>query len=135
LVYNASSFILPTLANITTAANDIAKFVSLGSGNWQCLSYTLANGTLLGVVPIVQGGTGKTTAVAGKDALTVASAPIASATTVDLSLATGEFVTVTGTNTIRSLGTAAAGVVRTVTFQDSGALVVHDVNSIILPGF
>jgi hypothetical protein len=47
LTYNATSLILPTAANITTAAGDTAIFVSLGSGNWKCLSYTRASGTAL----------------------------------------------------------------------------------------
>lgn len=44
LTYNAASLILPTTASITTAANDTAEFLSLGSGNWICLRYTLASG-------------------------------------------------------------------------------------------
>ena len=44
LTYNATSLILPGAANITTAANDTAEFVSLGSGNWICISYKLASG-------------------------------------------------------------------------------------------
>lgn len=52
LTYNATSLILPTSANITTAANDVAEFVSLGSGNWICTSYTRASGQAL------SGGTG-----------------------------------------------------------------------------
>jgi hypothetical protein len=47
LTYNPTSLILPTAANITTAANDSADCLSLGSGNWICLSYTLANGKSL----------------------------------------------------------------------------------------
>lgn len=47
LTHNATSLILPTGANITTAAGDVAEFVSLGSGNWKCLSYQRANGTAL----------------------------------------------------------------------------------------
>ena len=39
LTYNATSLILPTSANITTAAGDIATFISLGSGNWICTEY------------------------------------------------------------------------------------------------
>jgi hypothetical protein len=39
LTYNATSLILPGSANITTAANDFAFFMSLGSGNWQCIHY------------------------------------------------------------------------------------------------
>jgi hypothetical protein len=44
LTHNGTSLILPSGANITTAANDTAIFVSEGSGNWRCLSYTKANG-------------------------------------------------------------------------------------------
>lgn len=42
LTYNATSLILPGAANITTAANDNAEFLSLGGGNWICTSYQRA---------------------------------------------------------------------------------------------
>jgi hypothetical protein len=45
LTHNATSLILPSTANITTAANDRAEFESLGGGNWRCNWYTRANGT------------------------------------------------------------------------------------------
>ncbi len=52
LTYNATSLILPTSANITTAAGDTAIFISLGSGNWVCTSYQRKDGSsLLGVTP------------------------------------------------------------------------------------
>ena len=58
---------------------------------------------------------------------------IASASTIDIGAATGEFVDVTGTTTITSLGTVAAGIVRTVRF--TGALTLtHNATSLILPG-
>lgn len=47
LTHNATSLLLPSAANITTAANDVAGFVSLGSGNWKCLWYQRYNGTAL----------------------------------------------------------------------------------------
>lgn len=47
LTHNATSLILPTGANITTAAGDVAVFVSEGSGNWRCVNYTRADGTAL----------------------------------------------------------------------------------------
>ena len=47
LTHNGTSLILPGGANITTAANDAAGFVSDGSGNWRCLYYTRASGTAL----------------------------------------------------------------------------------------
>lgn len=43
LTYNATSLILPGAANITTAAGDVATFVSLGGGNWRCVGYQLAS--------------------------------------------------------------------------------------------
>ena len=44
LAHNATSLILPTAANITVADKDTALMLSLGSGNWRCLSYNRANG-------------------------------------------------------------------------------------------
>ena len=45
LTHNGTSLILPGSANITTAADDTAEFISLGSGNWLCLNYKRADGT------------------------------------------------------------------------------------------
>lgn len=42
LTHNATSLILPGGATLTTAANDTAEFVSLGSGNWLCTNYSRA---------------------------------------------------------------------------------------------
>ena len=39
LTHNGTSLILPGNANITTAAGDVATFISLGSGNWVCTQY------------------------------------------------------------------------------------------------
>lgn len=47
LTHNGTSLILPGSADITTAANDTAAFVSLGSGNWLCLWYKLQSGLVL----------------------------------------------------------------------------------------
>lgn len=44
LTHNGTSLILPTGANITTAAGDFARFRSLGSGNWVCVAYQRASG-------------------------------------------------------------------------------------------
>lgn len=44
LTHNATSLILPGAANITTAANDRAEFVSLDGTNWICFQYTTASG-------------------------------------------------------------------------------------------
>lgn len=45
--HNSSSMILPTGANITTAAGDTCVVVSEGSGNWRCTSYQRKDGTSL----------------------------------------------------------------------------------------
>lgn len=45
LTHNATSLILPTAANITTATNDTAIFESEGGGNWRCISYQKSSGS------------------------------------------------------------------------------------------
>lgn len=47
LTYNATSMINIGAANITTAANDVAVFVSEGAGNWRMLAYARADGSPL----------------------------------------------------------------------------------------
>jgi hypothetical protein len=47
LTHNGTSLILPTAANITTVAGDVALMESLGSGNWRCLYYQRASGAAL----------------------------------------------------------------------------------------
>lgn len=60
-------------------------------------------------------------------------ADIASATTTDIGIATGNYFDVTGTVTITALGTVQAGTRRTVRF--TGALILtHNATSLILPG-
>lgn len=44
LTHNATTLILPGAANITTAAGDVASFVSLGGGAWRCWQYMRASG-------------------------------------------------------------------------------------------
>lgn len=54
LTHNATSLILPGGANITTAAGDVAVFVSEGSGNWRCIGYQKASGaSVTGIVQLV----------------------------------------------------------------------------------
>ena len=110
--YNATSVILPGNANITAEAGDVARWRSLGSGNWVCEQWAKRNGTYV---------------------FQRKSADIASAGTTDLSTATGEFVDVTGTTTITALGTVAAG--RRFILRFNGALTfTHNATSLILPG-
>lgn len=53
LTHNATSLIMPDGLSRTTVAGDIADFVSEGSGNWRCLSYTPANIPIGGSTPFV----------------------------------------------------------------------------------
>lgn len=57
LTHNATSLILPGAANITTAAGDCGRFLSLGSGNWRCLSFQLASGRAVVSSPQMSDGT------------------------------------------------------------------------------
>lgn len=84
---------------------------------------------------VSQGGTGAITKTAGFDNLTALGTALPSAATVDLTAAsiTSPFVTITGTTTITSFGSAAAGVIRFLRF--TGALqITYNVTSMILPG-
>ena len=63
----------------------------------------------------------------------VAGSDIASAATIDLGAATGDYVRVTGTTNIQSLGFAPAGVVRTVEFTGILTLIYNSAD-LVLPG-
>lgn len=57
LTHNATTLILPTGASITTAADDVAKMLSLGSGNWRCIGYMRKSGAPLTSVATFGDGT------------------------------------------------------------------------------
>jgi len=88
LTYNATSLILPTASNITTAANDTATAISLGSGNWVVVNYTRANGTPLSF-------TGAVTSLTAGSGLSAAPSPapelLRSTPTIRLALARWRF--------------------------------------------
>ena len=85
-----------------------------------------------------------TVKVLGNEVLTVAGgsltgalneakgANIASATTTDLSTATGNLIHITGTTTITAFGTAQAGAKRNIVF-DGALILTHNTTSLILP--
>lgn len=99
LTHNATTLILPTGANIVTAAGDCAIFVPKGnpSDGWNCVAYQRANGRALT----------ETTAV---DYLNTTRIDVASATTVDLTANAPNTrnINITGTTTITGF-TVAAG--------------------------
>lgn len=57
ITYNATSMILPGFGSIWTAPGDTATFVSLGGGNWRCLSYNRG-----GALPVLPGNPALSTA-------------------------------------------------------------------------
>jgi hypothetical protein len=125
LTHNGTSLILPGAASITTAAGDVAQFLSLGSGNWRCVSYQKANGQA------VVGGsfTGGTLTSALNEAPQVT---LASASTMNIGAAAANTISVTGTTTITAFDTIAAGAIRRLVF--AGALTLtHNAMSLILP--
>ncbi len=85
LTHNATSLILPTSANITTAAGDFAIFVSEGSSNWRCLAYYRASGE-----PLKSGSRAVSAVV-----------PAAGVATIDLSL--GDYFTLAPTADVTSI--------------------------------
>jgi hypothetical protein len=83
--------------------------------------------------PVIGGGTGGVTAAAGNDGLNTQGADIASGSTTNLAAATGVYLNITGTTTINSFGTVAAGAERVLTF--TGILTLtYNATSMILPG-
>lgn len=83
--------------------------------------------------PILGGGTGGQTAVAGNDGLNTQGANMASGSTTDLAAATGVYLSILGTTTINSFGTVPSGALRQLTF--TGILTItYNATSMILPG-
>lgn len=137
---HSATLILPTGANITTAASDTAEFVSEGSDIVRCVSYQRANGTAL------VGGTEATTTetltgtATGKfispdilAALWEQGSNIASASTI--SVGEGGAFSITGTTTITDIDFATDKAGRTVWLKFDGALTLtHHATTLILPG-
>jgi hypothetical protein len=110
LTHNAASLILPSSNNITTAANDVATFLSLGSGNWRCVAYQRVDGGPIRTNSKIQ----PITATVATNALTLTlnptlldfrSSTLSSGTVNNRSITTAVSVTVPNTAT---LGTSNA---------------------------
>lgn len=69
LTYNATSLILPGAVSITTAAGDVAEFISEGSGNWRCVDFTPVYG--LQPKSITSAGIGQLSSVSQVGGLTL----------------------------------------------------------------
>jgi hypothetical protein len=105
LTHNATSLILPTGANITTAAGDIACFVTDGSTtNWRCTGYQRANGQALagGGVSSVNGLTGAVT-LGGESIAEPVNALSISANAITINCANGDYFTLSMTANVTSV--------------------------------
>lgn len=134
--------ITPTTSTIDGAATLVlasgASAIIFSDGtNYQTVLVPIASETVPGLVERAT----DTEAAAGSDTtryitsaqLMESRVDVASATTTDIGAAASNFVRITGTTTITSLGTAAAGVWRDVTF--AGALTLtHNATSLLIPG-
>lgn len=109
LTYNATSLILPGAQSIVTAAGDLAKMISLGSGNWICGIFLRADGT----------------------AIASPQATVSSATTTNLQTGGADYIAISGTTTITGI-TLTNGHRRYVTF--TGILTLTNGASLVLPG-
>lgn len=142
LTYNATTLILPTSANITTAAGDIAYFVSEGSDVARCLMYYRKDGTALTASGFTAASTTEvltgtdTTKGATPDAIAALwekGSNVASAATV--SLGEGGYFHITGTTTITDIDFATAKDGRWAWVVFDGALTLtHNATTLLLPG-
>lgn len=138
LASNVADFLgNPTSAKLALAVTDETGSGALVFANTPVLvtpalgtpqSGVLTNCTGL---PIGGGGTGASTAIGALNALQSRGSDIASASTLNLDSATGDFVDVTGTTTITAI-TLADGDERKVRF--TGALTLTHGASLVLPG-
>ncbi len=112
LTYNATSLILPSSANILTAVDDIAEFISLGSGNWICTKYQRKDGNAL-----IIGTTAIT--MKNKSIVEAEGAAVASTAAPYIWNADGNTIHITGTTTITAFGAAPqVGAWKKVIFDD-----------------
>lgn len=112
--HHATSLILPTGANITTAAGDIAVMRSEGSGNWRCLIYARASGAPLVTAGLAASGSNTDITSLSGAVINAKRATVAShATTADIWGAAGNEIDWTGTATTTAFPNATqAGVSR-----------------------
>jgi len=128
LTHHATDLILPTGANITTAAGDIAVFYEYASGDWRCVSYTRADGTALAISQGIRAwalfnGTGTPSLTGGFNIASITDNGVGDYTVnFTNALASGNYcvqLTVkqngTGNSTFAHVGTRATGSVQVLT--------------------
>ncbi|PCJ20861.1 MAG: hypothetical protein COA96_15555 [SAR86 cluster bacterium] len=135
LTHNATSLILPTAANIATAAGDIFQMESLGSGNWRCVGYLLASGKSL-ITSLSDDDTPQLAAPLDSNAHALywsKGADVVSDATLALGV-DGNSFDITGTTTITSIDTWAVGGFALIHFDGILTLTHHATNLILQGG-
>jgi hypothetical protein len=144
---NGASLVLPGSANITAAAGDFFTLQGYAAGVVRCVAYSPINvtgtgstvlsnspaltGTPTAPTPTVGDNSTKIATTSYVDFLNTHGADIASASTINLDTATGNFVHITGNVSISAI-TLTDGRQRTVYFVGSPLLVSGA--SLVLPG-
>ncbi len=116
LTHNAATMILPTGVNIITAVGDVARWRSLGGGNWKCVGYERANGASLAVPA---SATIASPAITGPTTMTDPGTTLLTVTSTDAGSSNGPII-----NLIRdSASPAVNDIIGTIAFfgKDSGA--------------
>jgi len=123
LTHHSTTLILPTGANITTAAGDTMIVTSDASSNARVIMYQRADGS-------APGGAASMASLTDGDSWT-AEVTVASDTTCNILAAASDFIAISGTTTITSFGTGT-NKIRFV--RATGAhLLTHNGTSLILP--
>lgn len=107
LTNNNTSLILPSAANITTAANDSLTAEYLGSGNWQVLSYSRASGVAVSVSATASPAVNKLKIINGTSAPTTTTQITASSAILGNS--SGNTVLASNVSVLLSTATSGAG--------------------------
>ena len=154
---HSADLVLPTGANVTTAAGDIAVFYEYATGDWRCMAYTRADGTpVASLTPtdsnFIVGngstwvaesgdtartslglGSGDSPGFAGltltKTFTPFQGADVASAN--DMTLGDGNFFDITGVTTINTIATKGVGTF--VVLQFDGILQLTHSADLVLP--
>lgn len=137
--HHATDLILPTGANITTAAGDVAVMREYATGDWRCESYQRASGAALldavSISNVVEDTTpqlGGTLDTNGKQIRESKGADVSSAGTLTLGN-DGNYFDVTGTTSITSIATKGVGTLIGIHF-DAALTLTHHATDLILPG-
>jgi hypothetical protein len=109
LTHNSTTLILPTGASITTAAGDIACFVSEGTDNVRCISYTRASGAALVSSALSDGDKGDITVSSSGTVWTIDNNAITTAKILDDNVTLAKIANAAANSKLLGSGDAGSG--------------------------